>query len=77
METLAITGIVHLKWRFKNDHSICITADRRVVNTKTGRFKKQTVNGGYSDGFWIGKKFIPTNRINNYIELIPNNSVPF
>ena len=77
METLAITGIVHLKWRFKDDHSICVTDDKKVFNTRTSRFIKQTVNGGYSDGFWIKRKFIPTNRVNELVELIPKDTCPF
>ena len=77
METLVIIGIVHLKWRFKNDHNICITSDKKVINRKTYRVKKCCVNGGYSDGYWIGKKFIPIEKINDYVELIPKDNCLF
>ena len=77
METVIKSTIIHLKWRFKTDHSICVTDDKKVFNTKTSRFIKQTVNGGYSDGFWIKRKFIPTHRINSMVELIPKNECPF
>ena len=77
METLAITSIIHLKWRFKDDHSICVTDDKKVFNTKTFRFIKQTVNGGYSDGFWVKRKFVPTNRVNKLVELIPKDTCRF
>lgn len=77
METVIKSTIIHLKWRFKTDHSICVTEDKKVINIKTGRYKKQTINGGYSDGFWIGKDFIPTNRMNQHLELIPKEECPF
>ena len=77
METAVISSQIHLKWRFKNEHSICVTEDSKLFNTKTSRFLKQTVNGGYSDGFWIGKKFILTSKINELVELIPDEICPF
>jgi ABC-type glycerol-3-phosphate transport system permease component len=61
------TLITKYKWRFKNYPYIKITSDKKIINTKTGRVLKYTVNG-YSKGIWINKKFL-TN-INNHIEKI-------
>lgn len=58
------TAITKYKWKFKNYPHIKITSDKKIVNTKTGRKLKYTVNG-YSKGVWINKKFI-TN-INNHL----------
>lgn len=60
------------KWRFKNHPHIQITElSKTIVNVKTGRTKKECLNG-YSIGYWItSKKFILTENINNHVELIP------
>ena len=77
METVVISSQLNLKWRLKDHPEILISTDRKVYNSKTKRLIKETVNGGYSDGFWIGKKFILTSKINEMVELIPAEICPF
>ena len=77
METVVISSQRNLKWRLKDQPEILISTDRKVYNSKTKRLIKETVNGGYSDGFWIGKKFILTSKINEMVELIPEEICPF
>lgn len=77
MKTAYIPTIYHLKWRLKNEIHIAISTNKTVINTKTGRILKETINGGYTKGYWIGKKFIPTTKMNKFIEIIPNIDCPF
>lgn len=48
-----------------------------IINCKTGKLLKRSISGGYSIGYWIGKKFIPTNKLNKYCEKIPKEICPF
>ena len=74
MKNILLSNSYHLKWRFKESPHICISDDKKrtVINIKTGRILKQTVCS-YSMGYWVGKKFIILSKINNAVELIPNN----
>ncbi len=65
-----------LKWQFKAHPHIQITECKKVINTLTGRIKKQVLNGG-SIGYWIGKHFIVKKNLNSQIELIPKENCPF
>lgn len=76
METTYITTSYNLKWQFKNYPHYKITDDRKVLNTKTNRFLKRSVNC-CSVGYWFGKKFIPLSKINQEVELIKTIKYPF
>lgn len=73
MKSISILNSYNLKWRFKKYPHICISDNKKriVINTKTGRMLKQTICS-YSVGYWIDKKFITLSKINNAVELIPN-----
>lgn len=72
----AITETYSLKWQIKFDNKYKISICKKIINTHTGRRLKECVNG-YTIGFWFGKKFIPKTKINQYVELIPNNNLLF
>lgn len=65
-----------LKWVFKNSPQYAISTCKKVINTDRGTIVKKTLNGG-SIGWWIAGKFIPQSKVNNYVELIKYDSVPF
>ena len=76
MGTIRISTDYHLKWQIKDLPHIQISTCKKIINTKTGRQLKETINC-YTKGFWIGRKFIPTNKINNHIEKIEKQYCPF
>ena len=59
------------KWRFKEFPHIQVTENKTIINTKTNRVKKITLNN-YSIGLWLtSKKFILESKLNDFIEPIP------
>ena len=67
---------LNLKWQFKDNTHICITDNKIIINTKTGRIIKETVCS-YSKGYWIGRKFFTKERINKEVKLIKEIDCPF
>lgn len=65
-----------LKWQIIFDTKYKISKCKKIINTHTGRKLKECVNG-YSVGYWFNKTFIPKNKINDYVELIPHYELPF
>jgi len=63
-------------WQFKDVTHYKVTKCKKIVNCQKGTLLNQSIRGG-SVGYWIGKKFIKRNDLNNYIELIPINKQPF
>ena len=58
------------KWQVKSHPHIKLTSDRKVFNSKTGRLKKITSNGG-SIGIWLDNKtFLVKSKLRDSIELI-------
>ena len=53
------------KWQLKQANHILVAADKTVMNSKTNRVIKETTCGG-SYGYWIGKKFILTTKMNQH-----------
>ena len=66
------------KWQVKSHPHIKLTSNRKVYNSKTGRVKKITVNGG-SIGIWLDEKtFLVKSSLKENIELIPKTEfLPF
>lgn len=61
------------KWQFKTHPNIKVTKDRKIFNSKTGRLKKYTVNGG-SVGVWLdSRKFVVKKDLNSQLERVDNN----
>ncbi len=73
METISIT--YQLKWRIK-DTPYCISECKKVFNNKTGRIKKKTVHNG-TVGYWIGRRFLSLNQINDLSVKIEKQICPF
>ncbi len=72
-----IQQTVETKWRVKNYPHIEITNDLRVIDTKRGVEKPEKRNGG-ACGWWVAHKvFIPRSKMNNAIEKIPFEVLPF
>lgn len=65
-----------VKWQFKKHDYYKISTCKKVINCKTGRIIKCTKNGG-SMGYFIAGRFYKKSDINNHIELIPKNKLPF
>ena len=65
-----------LKWQIIFNTDYKVSECKKVINTKTGNIIKETIIG-YTRGFWIGKKFIPKKRLNNFVEIIPKYKLPF
>lgn len=74
MNTISIN--YSLKWQFKELPFYQMTANGILFNMRTGRIKKQCINGG-SYGFWIGKNFITSKQMRNKLELIKQSGCPF
>jgi len=65
-----------VKWQFKDHNHYKISNCKKVINCQTGKIIKCTKNGG-SVGYFIASKFYKKSDINNHIELIPKNKIPF
>ena len=77
MKTISLSTNYHLKWQFKNSENYKITSCGKIINCKTNRIIKETINGGYTIGFWINGKFIPKNKVNSMVEKINEIYCPF
>ena len=77
MKTITLSTTYKLKWQLKGMSNYQITECKNIINMKTGKILKRCINGGYSSGYWINKKFIPLSKINNYCEKIKNIKTPF
>ena len=64
------------KWQLKEASHILVASDKTVLNSKTNQTIKETTCGG-SYGYWIGKKFILTSKMNQHIEKIAIFELPF
>jgi len=76
MDSIVIESKYNLKWQLKELPHYKISECKNIFNCKTNRKLKRVVNG-YTIGYWINKKFIPLNKLNNYCELIKLESIPF
>ena len=67
IETVEKTYV--LKWQMKFDNNYKITECKKIINTKTKKIVNEIINN-YTVGYWFGKKFIPKDKMNKYIETI-------
>lgn len=72
----SISIIYDLKWCYKKLHNYQWIKCGKLINTKTGRKIKKTVNGR-SVGYWIKGKFITLNNLRSQLEIIPKENLPF
>jgi len=56
-------------WQLKEADHILVAKDKTVFNSRTNRIIKETTCGG-SYGYWIGKSFILTSKMNQHVEKI-------
>ena len=65
------------KWRLKDNHNYIWTSCKKLVNIKTSKLVKKTINGSKA-GYYINRKFIKLEDLKNQLELIPiKESDPF
>jgi hypothetical protein len=60
-----------LKWRHKQHHNYRWSSCGKLINIKTGRKIKKTVNGR-SVGYWIKGKFFTLTTLRTQLEKIPH-----
>ena len=65
----------NLKWQHKTLPYYVFTECHTMINLRTNRKIKQTLNGGYSKGYWIGKTFITS--LKDYFEPYKREIIPF
>jgi len=74
MNTISIN--YSLIWQFKNNPKYKFTRCKKCFNTNRGKEVKMVLNGG-SIGFWIASKFYPLSKINQHLEKIKYEKLPF
>lgn len=74
--TITISTTYTLKWKFKDHPKYAITSCKKVINTHRGTIVKKVVNGG-SIGWWIAGSFIPKSKVNDFVEKINKQNIPF
>lgn len=74
--TITISTNYTLKWVFKDHPYYAITSCKKVVNTHRGTIVKKVLNGG-SVGWWIAGGFIAQKKVNDFVELIKSEKLPF
>ena len=74
MERTSIT--YDLKWQLKHLPYYKWTVCGKLINMRTGRRIKKTLNGG-SVGYWIASKFYTLKSLRGQLEKIPKNNCPF
>ena len=77
MKTISISTTYKLKWQLKDMPHYQITECSNIINMRTGKLLKRSVNGGYSIGYWIGKKFVSLSKLNEYCVKINKHKTPF
>ena len=65
-----------VKWEFKYCPHYKISTCKKIINCKTGKIIKCTKSGG-SVGYYISSKFYKKSEINNHIQAIKINKLPF
>jgi len=68
---------LELKWQISDQPHYKWSVCKRLINTKTSREIKKTINGGCI-GYWIGRKFVSLTALRPKLTLIPRQeSLPF
>lgn len=78
MINISISTSYQLVWQFKDKPYIKVSRCKKVINTRTNKTLKRTLNGS-SIGYWItSKEFILEKDINLLVEKIPQKTIcPF
>ncbi len=74
METISVK--YNLIWQFKTANQYKFTRCKKCFNTNRGTQVKMVLNGG-SIGFWIAGDFYPLSKINEHLEKIVYENLPF
>ena len=76
MNELILENRYKIVWQLKEMPHYKITECRNIINCRTNRKLKRTVIGT-TVGYWINKRFIPINRLNDFCEKITDERIPF
>jgi len=76
MKTATIINTYHFIWQLDFAPNYNWTKCRKLINTKTMREIKKTVNG-YSVGYWINKQFWTLRNIQKHLVKIEKTKCPF
>jgi len=63
-------------WEFKNESHYKVTKCKKIINCLKGTIIKQTIRGG-SCGYWISNKFIKRTQLNQHLQVIKKEHIPF
>jgi hypothetical protein len=67
---MKVKVVFNVYWQVKNNEQFKVTKCRKVINCKTQKLLKQTINGG-SLGYNINGNFYNIKTFKNFIEPIP------
>ena len=55
------------KWRVKEVPHLCLLKDKTIINTETKEKLQIRENGGYTKGYWFGRKFVKPEDVDEHI----------
>ena len=76
MRTITVSKNYSLKWQINFAPHYKFTDCKKLINCKTGRIIKKTVNGS-SIGYWINIEFWSLNNLRKHIVKIEKINCPF
>lgn len=73
----SVSTTYDLVWQFKTHPYLKVDVNGNIVNAKTGRLRKMTLNGS-SVGIWLDSRiFVCKSKLNGMLEKIEDVEVPF
>jgi hypothetical protein len=76
IQRFSITCSYEKRWIIDGMEHYCFTETKELFNSKTGRKIKKTLVG-YTQGYWIGKKFYTLNKLRPLLKRPVNFDIPF
>ena len=76
MTTITVSKIYSLKWQINFAPYYKFTDCKKLINCKTNRIIKNTVNGS-SIGYWIGIEFWTLTHLRRHLVKIEKETCPF
>lgn len=72
-----VSNSYDLVWRFKKHRNLQVDRQGNIINVKTGRKRRLSLNGN-TIGLWLDSKtFVSKRNLNNYLEKIQKVVCPF
>jgi hypothetical protein len=73
---ISIVNNYELRWQIVGHESYYFTDKKTLVNAKSGREIKRTLIG-YTQGYWVDRKFMTLNKLRPLLQRPVNFDVPF